>query len=195
MNITDRHSDAGWGNCGRNGRVWKAAGKLFSHAGSDTYSCIPEPSKDLVSGSRSWRDLHELHRSLHCFPWLCCHAPPVCRARLAQQAGCLNIITRLGLNRRLKPEQREQLGWSQVGDRCGRTGGEGRAALGGGGSRSCAVFQLSRGGDSEILFPTLLQPAPTTSSPSLDEKQRPDSLADSPAAHLACPGMCWPWRV
>lgn len=46
----------------------------------------------------------------------------------------------------------------------------------------------------QILFPTL-QPAPTTSSPSQDEKQRPDSLAESPAAHLACPGMCWPWRV
>lgn len=83
MSLTDRHSDAGLRNWGRNGRVWKAAGKLFSNAGSDTYSCIPEPSEDLVSGSRSWRDLHELHRSLQCFPWLCCHAPPAWHSKPA----------------------------------------------------------------------------------------------------------------
>lgn len=55
------------GECGR---------KVFSHAGSDTYPCLPEPKKHLVSGSKELEKLAQaaLGRLVHlpAFPRSAC---------------------------------------------------------------------------------------------------------------------------
>ena len=87
------------------GEMGERGRKVFSHAGSDTYPCFPEPKKRLVSGSE---ELEELARAalgrpvrLPVFP------RSACPWGLPSEENSL----RLHVNKKPSLKQRERVGW------------------------------------------------------------------------------------
>lgn len=151
------------GEMGEHGR------KVFSHAGSDTYPCFPEPKTRLVSGSEELEKLAGAARGrLVCLP---AFPRSACLRGLPSAENALH----LHLNKKLEPET---VLWGMVG-RC-------HPAL-------LCVFWVGNLQLSSSVW--LSQLEPTASSVCAGEPGARQPWQKSPVARLACPGMCWPWRL
>lgn len=144
--------------------------KVFSHAGSN-----PRPKRSLVSGSE---ELEKLAGAA--VGWLVLLPAFPCSGCLWGLPSQENFL-HLQLNKKLEPQAVGMCGvvWRVVG---------GVTVL-------CSVFY--RGGKLQLSsLQCLLQlKSPEPPKPPCRSPRGQAALAESLAAGLACPGMCWPWRL